>query len=110
VGALIISADPFFFSERVKLIVLMARYAIPTIFANREQAEGGGLISYGASRADAYRQAGTYVGRVLNGEKPAELPVMLSAKFELVVNSKTAQSLGIVIPTAVIARADEVIE
>ena len=88
----------------------MARYAIPTIFANREQAEGGGLISYGASRADAYRQAGTYVGRVLNGEKPAELPVMLSAKFELVVNSKTAQSLGIGIPTAVIARADTVIE
>jgi putative tryptophan/tyrosine transport system substrate-binding protein len=110
VGALIISTDPFFFSERVKLIVLMARYAIPTIFANREQAEAGGLISYGASRADAYRQAGTYVGRVLNGEKPAELPVILSAKFELVVNSKTAQSLGIVIPTAVIALADEVIE
>jgi putative ABC transport system substrate-binding protein len=110
VGALIISADPFFFSERVKLIVLMARYAIPTIFANREQAEAGGLISYGASRANAYRQAGTYVGRVLNGEKPAELPVILSAKFELVVNSKTAQSLGIVIPTSVIARADEMIE
>jgi len=110
VGALIVSADPFFFSERVKLIVLMARYAVPTIFANREQAEAGGLISYGASRTDAYRQAGTYVGRVLNGEKPADLPVMLSAKFELVVNSKTAQSLGIGIPTAVIARADEVIE
>jgi len=110
VGALIVSADPFFFSERVKLIVLMARYAVPTIFANREQAEAGGLISYGASRTDAYRQAGTYVGRVLNGEKPADLPVMLSAKFELVVNSKTAQSLGIAIPTAVIARADEVIE
>ena len=110
VGVLIISTDPFFFSERVKLIVLMARYAIPTIFANREQAEAGGLISYGASRADAYHQAGTYVGRVLNGENPAELPVILSAKFELVVNSKTAHSLGIVIPTAVIARADEVIE
>ena len=110
VGALIVSADPFFFSERVKLIVLMARYAVPTIFANREQAEAGGLISYGASRTDAYRQAGTYVGRVLNGEKPADLPVILSAKFELIVNSKTAQSLGIGIPTAVIARADEVIE
>ena len=110
VGVLIISTDPFFFSERVKLIVLMARHAIPTIFANREQAEAGGLISYGASRADAYHQAGTYVGRVLNGENPAELPVILSAKFELVVNSKTAHSLGIVIPTAVIARADEVIE
>jgi putative tryptophan/tyrosine transport system substrate-binding protein len=110
VGVLIISTDPFFFSERVKLIVLMARYAIPTIFANREQAEAGGLISYGASRADAYHQAGTYVGRVLNGENPTELPVILSAKFELVVNSKTAHSLGIVIPTAVIARADEVIE
>ena len=110
VGALIVSADPFFFNERVKLIVLMARYAVPTIFANRAQVEAGGLISYGASRTDAYRQAGTYVGRVLNGEKPADLPVMLSAKFELVVNSKTAQSLGIAIPTAVIARADEVIE
>jgi putative ABC transport system substrate-binding protein len=110
VGALIVSADPFFFSERVKLVVLMARYAVPTIFANREQAEAGGLISYGASRTDAYRQAGAYVGRVLNGDKPADLPVILSAKFELVVNSKTAQSLGIGIPTAVIARADEVIE
>jgi len=85
-------------------------YAVPTIFANREQAEAGGLISYGASRTDAYRQAGTYVGRVLNGEKPADLPVNLSAKFELIVNSKTAQSLGIGIPASVLARADEVIE
>jgi putative ABC transport system substrate-binding protein len=108
--ALIVSSDPFFFSERVKLIVLMARDTLPTIFADREQAEAGGLISYGASRTDAYRQAASYVGRIIKGEKPAALPVTLPTKFYILVNLKTAKSLRIDIPTSVLARADEVIE
>jgi ABC-type uncharacterized transport system substrate-binding protein len=110
VRALIVSADPFFFSERVKLVVLMARDALPTIFADREQAEAGGLISYGGSRTDAYRQAGNYIGRIVKGEKPAELPVTLPTKFDIVVNLKTAKSLRIDIPASVLALADEVIE
>jgi putative tryptophan/tyrosine transport system substrate-binding protein len=109
-SALIVSSDPFFFSERAKLVVLMAHHTIPTIFADREQAEAGGFISYGASRTDAYRQAGNYVGRIVQGEKPAELPVMLPAKFQLVLNLKTAKSLKMDIPTTVLARADQVIE
>jgi putative ABC transport system substrate-binding protein len=110
VRALITSADPFFFSERVKLVVLMARDALPTIFAEGEQTRAGGLISYGASRTDAYRQAGNYVGRIVKGEKPVELPVILPTKFNLLVNLKTAKSLRIDIPATVLARADEVIE
>jgi putative ABC transport system substrate-binding protein len=110
VRALIVSSDPFFFSERVKLVVLMARDALPIIFADREQAEAGGLMSYGASRSDAYRQAGNYVGRIMKGEKPAELPVTLATKFHLLVNLKTARSLSIDVPMTVLARADEVIE
>jgi ABC-type uncharacterized transport system substrate-binding protein len=110
VRALIVSSDPFFFSERVKLVVLMAREALPTIFGDREQAEAGGLISYGASRPDAYRQAGNYVGRIVKGEKAAELPVTLPTKFHLLVNLKTARSLRIDVPATVLARADEVIE
>jgi ABC-type uncharacterized transport system substrate-binding protein len=108
--ALIVSSDPFFFSERVKVVVLMAREALPTIFGDREQAEAGGLISYGASRPDAYRQAGNYVGRIVKGEKAAELPVTLPTKFHLLVNLKTARSLRIDVPATVLARADEVIE
>ena len=110
VRALIVSSDPFFFSERVKLVVLMARDALPTIFAEGEQTRAGGLISYGASRTDAYRQAGNYVGRIVKGEKPVELPVILPTKFNLLVNLKTAKSLRIDIPATVLARADEVIE
>jgi len=110
VRAVIVSSDPFFFTERAKLVVLMARDRMPTIFGDRENAEAGGLISYGASRTDAYRQAGNYVGRIVKGEKAADLPVVLPMKFHIVVNLKTAKSLGIDIPTTVLARADEVIE
>jgi len=110
VRAVVVSSDPFFFTERAKLVVLMARDRMPTIFGDRENAEAGGLISYGASRTDAYRQAGNYVGRIVKGEKAADLPVVLPMKFHIVVNLKTAKSLGIDIPTTVLARADEVIE
>jgi len=110
IGALLVSPDPLFFSERVKLVVLMARHALPTIFADPEHARTGGLISYGSSRTDAYRQAGDYVGRIARGEKPGDLPVVLPTKFHLVINLKTAKSLGIDVPGTVLARADEVIE
>jgi ABC-type uncharacterized transport system substrate-binding protein len=107
---LVVSSDPFFFTERAKLVVLMARDAVPTVFADREQAEAGGLISYGASRIDAYRQAGNYVGRIMKGEKPGELPVVLPTRFHILVNLKTAKALRFEIPASVLARADEVIE
>jgi putative ABC transport system substrate-binding protein len=110
IGALIVSADPLFFSERVKLIILMARHALPTIFSDREAAEAGGFISYGSSRTDSYRQAGEYVGRIVRGEKPGDLPVVLPTKFQFIINLKTAKSLGIDVPATVLARADEVIE
>jgi putative ABC transport system substrate-binding protein len=110
IGALIVSSDPLFFIERKKLVVLTARYALPTIFADREQAEAGGLISYGASRPDAYRQAGNYLGRVVKGEKPGDLPVVLPTKFDLLINLKTAKALGIEVPAKVLALADGVIE
>jgi putative ABC transport system substrate-binding protein len=107
---LIVGPDPFFTSRRSKLAALQAGYAVPTMYDLREFAEGGGLISYGPELRNVYREAGTYSGRILKGEKPAEIPVVLSTKFEMVINVKTAKSLGIAVPDRLLALADEVIE
>jgi ABC-type uncharacterized transport system substrate-binding protein len=101
VGALIVSADPFFTSHRDQLVALAARHRIPAIYQWRDFTEAGGLISYGADRVDIYRQTGIYVGRVLDGAKPTDLPVMQPTKFELVLNPKTANVLSLAIPDEV---------
>jgi len=110
VGAVVMGADPFFNGVRPALAALAVRHGMPTMFAERAYVNDGGLLSYGASLADAFRQVGVYTGRVLKGEKPAELPVMRPTKFELTVNLKTAKALGLTIPEAFLLRADEVIE
>jgi putative tryptophan/tyrosine transport system substrate-binding protein len=109
-SGLVVGADPFFGGRTEQLAALSLRYAVPTITTNRDFAAAGGLMSYGASGTDGHELAGVYTGRILNGERPADLPVQLSSKVELVINTKTAKALGIKLPDSLLARADEVIE
>jgi putative ABC transport system substrate-binding protein len=109
-AVLLVASDPFLFGHRDRLVAMAARFRIPTIYNVRQYVEAGGLLSYGPNVPDTYQQAGVYVGRILNGAKPSELPVVLPTRFQLVINLKTAKALGLTVPPTLLALADEVIE
>ena len=110
IGALQVSADAFFTNRRTQIVGLATRHSVPTIYGWREYIAAGGLLAYGASLADSYRQTGIYTSRILKGSKPADLPIIQPTKFELVVSLRAAKALGLTVPTTLLLRADEVIE
>jgi putative ABC transport system substrate-binding protein len=106
----VVGADPFFFFRRVQFATLATRHALPAVYTVREYPEAGCLMSYGTSLAEVFRQLGNYIGRILKGAKPSELPVVQSTKFDFIINMTTAKALGLTVPPTLLARADEVIE
>jgi putative ABC transport system substrate-binding protein len=109
-NAVLVGTTPFLNGRRVQLAQVAAFHRLPTIYAGREYVEVGGLLSYGSNIVDAYRQVGVYVGRILKGAKPAELPIVQANKFELVINAQTARMLGLIVPASLLNRADEIVD